>query len=1181
MQMSSNIFMDRLRFLLLFLCLLFYSTPSNAQSTSFADSLEAALLHARNSHDIAPLLELADAMDKSNSSKVIEITNEALQISIQNNDAKGIVRSNYHLAKIYGETKKYSKAEIYAKKALSTLNQSNLPLTLREFDQLIGYLFYAGEADDAIAFCGKGIQLYKEKGIAGRSILYRRRGLVFFNLGSFESAKRDLLLAKSLLTDSDDPDLKAGVLNSLAHLYESLGQYDSTYHYHSLVSDLGYQYNIQEVIVGSSMNLASILLKRGLIDSALNRAKITLPLAHELEDKTLLRSNLLVVADAYNAIGRTDSAIFYIKSAIEVCKKNQYFIFMTQCMSKLGQLYLEQDNLVEALRYALEALEIAKKESIIDPSIGSNYHLINSNYLIGSIYQKMNEFDQAIYYFNQSTYEESSLQIYLESQLAIGEICLEREEYEKSKKYFTNILELVEEEELIELQLGALINLSKVAQSQGNVGKSRSWLDKAESFEAIELEKSAQYPVLLEIKAELALTSKQYSKSIELFKKSISFFDVSKRPSLAKKCYEGLSKAYLKTDQYKDAYHFKTLQLKAQESLYNHDRTKLIAQLQTQYETEKKDQQILSLERDKRLQELTLDNQAALLQEQKQNILLVLFGLLILLSVGILLFNRYRLRKKNEGLVLRTKQLVLEVQQKNIKQQLEMAELRSDFFTNVSHEFRTPLTLILGPLEKLLKKDRLEDKRDIERIHRNARQLLSLVNETLDLSKIENGHLPLATSQVTLGSYVSNVVQDFITLSEIQEVELNLIDESDQQQIDVDKNKLKKVLVNILGNAFKHSVKGGFIKVKVEAPKNGSIIISVKDNGAGIGEEHAPYIFDRFYQGNLKEKGSGVGLAISNQLVELHGGTISFESQKGEGSTFYIQLPLKNQNAIAASGAVEAELAPIALTEVKAAIHNQEGKNSILIIEDNKDVRDYIRELLERDYRLFLAADGNEGVEMAEKNSPDLIISDVMMPYKDGFELTAYLKQNLSTSHIPIILLTAKASMDNKLKGLAIGADDYLGKPFHEYELIQRCKNLIQQRIQLRVIFNSNYFVSPTKLSSNALDRKFLEKAEAIVEKQMNNPDFTIEQFCQELAYNRSGVHNKLKALSGKNTSGFIRSIRIRKAAKLLQESKISVTEIIEMTGFGSRQAFNKAFKEQFNMTPVEFRKKEGSIPLS
>ncbi len=764
--------------------------------------------------------------------------------------------------------------------------------------------------------------------------------------------------------------------------------------------------------------------------------------------------------------------------------------------------------------------------------------------------------------------------------MGIGEIGLQRKEYEKAKKYFINILDRVEEGELVEIQLSTFINLSEVAQHLGNIKESQLWLDKAMNIEAVNLEQSPKYPQLLEMKAELALSLNQYSKSIRLFKKSISLFDVSKRPSLAKKCYQGLSMAFQKSDDYEMAHHFQTLQLQAQDSLYNQNKARLIAQLQTQYETEIKDQQIMSLEKDKQLQELRLDNQGVLLEKQKQNNLLILFGVLILLSLGLLFFNRYRLRKKNEGLVLKTKQLELEVQQKNIKQQLEMAELRSDFFTNVSHEFRTPLTLILGPLEKLLKKEKLESKRDIQRIHRNAQQLLSLVNETLDLSKVENGHLPLAPSSIVLGEYVSNVVNNFISLSETQNIKLITIDKSEKCLVDIDKSKLNKVLVNILGNAFKHSLKGGIIKVSIEAPKEDSIQISIQDNGIGIAAEHLPYIFDRFFQGDSKAYGSGVGLALSKQLIDLHGGTIAVESKKYIGSTFYLQLPLKQKNTVVADKVEEARLESAVITELTDEKKGLDQRKTLLIIEDNDEVRTYLKELLEDSYHILLAADGNAGIDMAEKNNPDLIISDVMMPYKNGFELTEYLKQNLDTSHIPIILLTAKASIDNKLKGLTTGADDYLGKPFHEEELRQRCKNLIQQRTQLRKLYNSNYFVSPTKLSSNALDRNFLEKAEAIVEKEMNNLDFTIEQFCQELAYNRSGVHNKLKALTGKNTSGFIRSIRIRKAAKLIQETKLSMTEIIEVVGFGSRQAFNKAFKEQFNLTPIEFRKKEGSVPL-
>ena len=299
------------------------------------------------------------------------------------------------------------------------------------------------------------------------------------------------------------------------------------------------------------------------------------------------------------------------------------------------------------------------------------------------------------------------------------------------------------------------------------------------------------------------------------------------------------------------------------------------------------------------------------------------------------------------------------------------------------------------------------------------------------------------------------------------------------------------------------------------------------------------------------------------------------------GSAFSIQLPLK-QNIIPPETKLEADIIEQSPFDNEAGIEDSEPWNkTILIIEDNEDVRAYLKELLEENYTILLAANGKEGIELAEQNSPDLIVSDVMMPHKNGFELTEHLKKNIATSHIPIILLTAKASIDSKLTGLRLGADDYLGKPFHAKELQQRCKNLIQQRIQLRNLFNSNYFVSPQKLSTNKVDQEFLERAEAIVENHIDNSDLTIKQFCQEMAYNHSGVHLKLKALTGKNTSGFIRSIRIRKAAKLIQETNLNMNEIADKTGFGSRQAFNKAFKEHFPLTPTEFRDSNGFVPLA
>jgi signal transduction histidine kinase/DNA-binding response OmpR family regulator len=660
--------------------------------------------------------------------------------------------------------------------------------------------------------------------------------------------------------------------------------------------------------------------------------------------------------------------------------------------------------------------------------------------------------------------------------------------------------------------------------------------------------------------------------SIKYFKKCLSICEKLESNLELEFCYAYLAIIYEQDKNYSEAlfYQKKLEVLKA--DMYKEQLDLEVEELQTKFETEQKEQEIKTLEKEQAYQKLEVEKQGVQLKQQQQNLLSVILGFALLISISILLFNRYRLKQKNEKLVLQTEQFGLEKQQKKTKQQLKIAEMRTDFFTNVSHEFRTPLTLIIGPLEDLLKKEKISYRSSIEGIHKNANSLLTLVNETLDLSKVEHGHLPLVLKRLKLNDFILKIGQTFAPLSETQNNKLKISDHSKNCLVDFDTRKLEKVFVNLLGNAFKHSTSGCDILISINQPDKDLISIQVKDNGIGIDSEHLPYVFNRFYQVNQKSKGSGVGLALTKQLVELHDGTITVTSQKDIGSVFTVTLPMI-QHAV--------NEVKITKTENSNKIDNQNEitqSKTILIVEDHDEVREYLKSLFLENYQVITANDGQEGVTLAEQKNPDLIVCDIMMPYQSGLELTKHLKQNLSTSHIPIILLTAKASLENKIEGLDIGADDYLSKPFHSDELLKRCANLIKSRTKLRELFSTNYFISPTKLSNNEVDQSFLKNAINIVESNLTHADFNVKIFCQQLAYNRSGVHNKLKALTGKNTTQFIKSIRLRHAAKLIRETSNNMTDISNMIGFGSRQAFNKAFKEQFKLTPSEFKTKDSGF---
>lgn len=540
----------------------------------------------------------------------------------------------------------------------------------------------------------------------------------------------------------------------------------------------------------------------------------------------------------------------------------------------------------------------------------------------------------------------------------------------------------------------------------------------------------------------------------------------------------------------------------------------------------------------------------------------------------------------------------------------EIAQLKSRFFTNISHEFRTPLTLILGPADKLLAESPNENiTKQAGLIRQNAIRLLGLINQLLDLSKLEAGKLKLEASLSNIVSFVKGVAMSFESLAEQKDIQLKVVSEKENIEIYFDKEKMLKILSNLLSNALKFTSEDGLIEISIKTNSSfdspfakggkeaGSIEIKVKDNGIGIPEEGLPKLFERFYQVDtlqtMKYGGTGIGLALTKELVELHHGSINVSSRLGEGSEFTIELPsgkdhlnedeIVNETVVLSPLEQEKNLPEMVLGDVfkinsslQASLNDvetSEDKMIILIVEDNADVREFIKDSLGNEFEIAEAANGEQGIRKAEKIIPDLIISDITMPKMDGNELTRVLKNDEKTSHIPIILLTAKSGQESKLEGLETGADDYLTKPFDTKELLIRIKNLINVRRKLQEKYSGNNFLPPKKDEERKLsnlEEKFMSKVLEVIETHLSEEDFSIEQFGKEVGMSRVQLHRKLKALSGKSASNYLRSIRLSKAKNMIEERKGNVSEIAYSVGFSSPQYFSRCFKEEFGYPPSD-----------
>jgi signal transduction histidine kinase/DNA-binding response OmpR family regulator len=531
---------------------------------------------------------------------------------------------------------------------------------------------------------------------------------------------------------------------------------------------------------------------------------------------------------------------------------------------------------------------------------------------------------------------------------------------------------------------------------------------------------------------------------------------------------------------------------------------------------------------------------------------------------------------------------------RNIAQEKELLEeqdaFKSQFFVNISHEFRTPLTLVLGPIQQII--DKTTDSKDKELLmmaHRNANRQLQLINELLDLSKLEANKMQLQVSENDFVPVLRGIVYSYDSLAIDKEISLEMKNPTEPVMLYFDQEKMEKIFYNLLTNAFKFTPSGGTIRVSMIQKKK-SVVITVSDTGKGIAQDQLENIFNRFFQADAGKESyyesSGIGLTLTKELVELHHGTINVKSQLGKRTTFFLEFPLGNKH-LQEDEIVTREIIPLnqnleasnlELKEnvtVKSEEVTKKARSSkrptLLIVEDNKDMRAFIRQKLESDYQIIEAFDGEEGIEKAIEHIPDLIISDVMMPKKNGYEVCKTLKTDVRTSHIPIVLLTAKAAQEEKIEGLETGADDYLTKPFDAKELLIRVQNLIAIREQLRQRFAASINLKPSEVTTNSIDAEFLQNAMQIVEINMESEDFNIETFTQKIGMSRSTLNRKLKALTNQTINQFIQSARLNRAADLIRQKSGTVAEIGFQTGFRSTAYFVKCFKDKFGVTPGKF----------
>lgn len=582
--------------------------------------------------------------------------------------------------------------------------------------------------------------------------------------------------------------------------------------------------------------------------------------------------------------------------------------------------------------------------------------------------------------------------------------------------------------------------------------------------------------------------------------------------------------------------------------------------------------------------------------------------LFVCLAAAALIFRGYLIKVKLNETLAKTngelKRLNVELGEKNgelkrlNEEVLELTHSRLVFFTNISHELRTPLTLIADPVEMLLEDSGIKGKSRelLKMVQRNALALQQLVSNILDFRKIQNGKMELKLYRFDIVKTLTMWVGDFQLTAERKQIRLHLdVDDlKGSHEMIADQEKISRIVFNLLSNALKYTPAGGEIFVSLK-DEGANLRLDVRDTGKGISQDEADKIFERFFQAKGAASGTGIGLALVKSFVELHHGEARVESEPGKGSDFIVVIPREQEgdsqvihndvdivdNSVNASASTGKNVVDESVLQyiddgdrsrgkVQQLVNENTNRPTVLVIDDNTDIRQYERTLLQDEYIVLEAADGKEGLAVALKEVPDLVICDVMMPVMDGLEFTKQLKTNTATSHIPVIMLTAKNLEEHRAEGYEHGADSYITKPFHSKVLLARIENLLRQRQLLKNLYQGAQEAEKEISESHLEDRdkQFLKQLQAIIQKNLSDSEFGVEDMGQQIGLSRVQLYRKVKAMTGSSVVDLLRKARLAKARRLLETRSMSVSEVAYEVGFSAPSYFTKCFKEEYGMLP-------------
>ena len=851
----------------------------------------------------------------------------------------------------------------------------------------------------------------------------------------------------------------------------------------------------------------------------------------ELAEKSNSEKALLM---AYTSIGdylrdiqhNHQVALQYFQRTLDMYRRNNSKWGITDALIEIAEVYKKIPDDTMAMKYLSDALATAKLMT-------SKYYLSRIYNSMGEIHFQEEEYHQALNLFQQSYTAgiDNTDPMYLHCVLInLGKVYNKLDKPDNAYQYFKESLDLADSTDDSRLRAISHLSLADwfMAQKDAREGEKQYLLAKADA------EKSSSLALLIRITGDL-------------------------------------SKLYADREQYRKAFEFHQELKILEDSLRSVNESNNLARLENLFELE-------NLRKQKEIDRAVSDAKI------ERHVLVRNFfisGFILMSLVGIYLFISFR-RKKRANILLATQKKQIEEMSEKIH---EVDELKLQFFTNISHELRTPLSLITGLTEQLTgtEYDEITWRNKLQTIHKNASRLHLLVNQILDIRKLDNGGSTIQAKRDDMVKYISGIISVFRDSARQKKTELIFVTDKKHLFIDYDYDKLDKILSNLLSNSLKFCKEKDTIRVtlfiKVGSPAQ--LNLEVDDTGEGIPPEQLKFIFQPFYQASNSQGGSGLGLALVRELVRILNGHIDVESQLNKGTRITIRLPIDKYEEEEGSiqekeRPTDQQSGPTDKKEYTQKVGAEEqdhtsDKLTLLIVEDNTDLQDFIADILKDDFRILNALNGDYGAELAMKYIPDVIISDIMMPGMDGIQLCEKLKKTECTSHIPILMLTARTDQESMLKSYRTGADDYIVKPFSAEILKSRIKNLVMQRQNLLGKFSKKFMLEPAEIVLPDGDKLFLEKIIRLVEENMSEATLDIDYLASEMHVSRTQLYRKLKALTNLSGNQFIRTIRLKRAAQLISQNQLSIAEVMQETGFSNYSYFNTCFREQFSKSPKEF----------